>query len=263
MEGQQPATKWEYERFGWLIHDSHRKANICLLKYSHDGGRKKDPIQTIQGRDYGPDSLMRFLPDVGVIANPAYPREHQTAFSKLTVGKFPEVKPNKGRQVTKTKLSRYTFALEEYHDQLAKELVGLYRTDTFNQRYIVTGTSNELVYPMLDSYFNTERFPKQPLEESAFKVGVIHTEQFPQTRSSLLYQSKETESDNLQQYTRSEVSLLQPQHPLGMWTEEMGRGQRCQVVRLLRLECQVFWSGSRKHQPRRFGGSQKAQRVRC
>jgi hypothetical protein len=114
---------------------------------------------------------MRFLPNIGVIANPAYSSKQQTAFSKLMIGKFTEVKPNKGRMVTKSKLSKFTFALEEYHNQLAKELVGLYRTDTRNQRFIIAATSNELVYPMLDSFFNTEKYPTQPLEESIFKVA--------------------------------------------------------------------------------------------
>lgn len=175
MEGASDTTLWDYERFGWLFHESHRRAHLCLLKYSHDGGRRKDPIQTIPGRDYGPDSLMRFLPEVGVIANPLYTREQQISFSQMTVGKFAEVKPNKGRMVTKTKLSKYTFALEEYHNEMAKELVGLYRTDTPNQRYVVTGTSNELVYPLLDSILRTESFALQPFDERLFKVRFLLT----------------------------------------------------------------------------------------
>ena len=63
------------EHFGNLIHEFHEKANICILKFSKDSARKKDEVNHCDGREYGPDSVFRFLPMIGTICNASYPLE--------------------------------------------------------------------------------------------------------------------------------------------------------------------------------------------
>ncbi len=146
--------------FGDLFHDSHSKANICVLKFSKDSAKKKDVVPTIEGRDYGPDCLYRFIPSIGTIDNPAYTLEgkqsitiEQQAFSRLQIGKFPETKANMGRRINKLKISKDSLSLEEHHEQLEIDMVRLARTDVANQRYIVLGASNEIVYALLKGYY--------------------------------------------------------------------------------------------------------------
>ena len=61
-----------------------------------------------------------------------------------------------GRRINKLKISKAALSLEEHHEQLEDDLTTLAREDVRNQRAIVLGASNDIVYPMLRSYFNCD-----------------------------------------------------------------------------------------------------------
>jgi len=139
--------------FGSLFHQFDRNANICILKFSKDQAKRKDEVQTIDGRDYGPDSVYRFIEEIGVIDNCSYSREDQAKIARLKIGRFNDVKATMGRRVNKSKLAQVALSLEEFHEQLERDYVDLAREAVPKQRILLLGTSNELLHPMLGAIF--------------------------------------------------------------------------------------------------------------
>ena len=71
----------------------------------------------------------------------------------------------------KAKMAQLTFSLEDYHEHLEKDLVRLYRYDIPNQRFLIFGTSNEIVYPLLKSVFTgPEKITLHSSENSKYVV---------------------------------------------------------------------------------------------
>ena len=84
-----------------------------------------------------------------------------------------------GRRVNKLKISKSALSLEEHHEQLQDDLTRLAREDVQNQRCIVLGASNEIIYPMLQSYFNsnteTIAAPNQPSHYKVLAASLLHS----------------------------------------------------------------------------------------
>lgn len=65
----------EQKFFGSLFYEYHKRANICILKFPYDSGKKNDLFICGEGKDLGPDCVYRFIPRIGVVENPMYSQE--------------------------------------------------------------------------------------------------------------------------------------------------------------------------------------------
>lgn len=133
--------------FGDRLYELHRRAHICLMKHSNDGARRRDPLPTCEGRENGPDCVLRFLPTVGTLENPSYPQSTHNAFKKLEVAKFVDVRPSMGRRIHKHNMSKVSVALEEYHDQLEIDIINQFRVSVPNQRIMLLAANNDILHP--------------------------------------------------------------------------------------------------------------------